>query len=163
MRLAAFYLLLLAAQGFLSALFGTLPAPDLFLVAMLTLLWRLAPWQLVMAGYGIGLIQDLVGFGTLGLHAIGLAAAALVASAVRQQLTGSGQLERLIVVLSASAGKWVVASLLLVWLSGTPEAPLSLLAVAVSETALTVVVAMLLLPWAEALLESSKLLRKELL
>lgn len=163
MRLVAFYLSLLAGQGFLSAFFGTLPAPDLFLVAVLTLLWRLAPWQLVLAGYGIGLVQDLVGYGTLGLHAIGLASAALVASALRQQLSGSGQLERLIVILSACAGKWVVSGLLLVWLSGTPEAPLSLLAVVVTETALTVAAAMMLLPFADSLMERSKVLRKELL
>lgn len=163
MRIAAFYLALLALQGLLSAAFGTLPAPDLFLVAMLTLLGRIAPWQLVVAAYGVGLLQDVIGFGVLGLHAIGLAAAALAATVVRMQLSGSGLLERLLIVVAAQAGKWVVASLLLVWLSGTPEEPLTLLAVAVTETVLTAAVALLALPWADALLEKSKLLRKELL
>ena len=163
MRVVLFYLLLLAAQGFLSALFGTLPAPDLFLVAVLTLLGRVAPWQLVMAAYGIGLVQDLIGFGDLGLHAIALAGAALVASAVRAQLSGGGLLERLLVVVAAQAGKWIVAALLLVWLSGTPESAVTLLAVAVTETVLTAAVALLLLPWADALLDKSQVLRKELL
>lgn len=163
MRVVLFYLLLLAGQGLLSALFGTLPAPDLFLVATLTLLGRLVPWQLVVAAYGIGLLQDLVGYGDLGLHAIALAGAALVASAVRAQLSGEGLLERLLVVVAAQAGKWVVGGLLLVWLSGTPEAPPLLLATAVTETVLTVAAALLLLPWADALLEKSKVLRKELL
>ena len=99
----------------------------------------------------------------LGLHAIGLAAAALAATVVRMQLSGSGLLERLLIVVAAQAGKWVVAALLLVWLSGTPEEPLTLLAVAVTETVLTAAVALLALPWADALLEKSKLLRKELL
>lgn len=163
MRVVLFYLLLLAGQGLLSALFGTLPAPDLFLVATLTLLGRLVPWQLVVAAYGIGLLQDLVGYGDLGLHAIALAGAALVASAVRAQLSGEGLLERLLVVVAAQAGKWIVGGLLLVWLSGTPEAPPLLLATAVTETVLTVAAALLLLPWADALLEKSKVLRKELL
>lgn len=163
MRVVLFYLLLVAAQGLLSALFGTLPAPDLFLVIVLTLLGRMAPWQFVVAAYGIGLVQDVIGFGDLGVHAIALAGAALVASAVRAQLSGTGLLERLLLIVSAQAGKWVVATALLVWLSGTPEAPATVLAVAVTETVLTVAVALLLLPWADALLDKSQVLRKELL
>ncbi|MEX2502529.1 MAG: hypothetical protein WD336_09140 [Trueperaceae bacterium] len=163
MRLLAFYLLLLAAQGLTSAAFGTLPAPDLFLIALLTVLGRVAPWQLVLLGYGIGLLQDLIGHGTLGLHAIALAGAALVATVVRGQLSGMGMLERVLITIASQAGKWVVATLLLVWLSGVPGAPATLAAVAVTETVLTVAVALLLLPWGEALLEKSKVLRKELL
>lgn len=163
MRVVSFYLLLVAGQGLLSALFGTLPAPDLFLIIVLTLLGRLAPWQLVVAAYGIGLFQDIIGFGDLGLHAIALAGAALTASAVRAQLSGEGLLERLLVIIGAQAGKWVVASLLLIWLSGTPEAPATLVAVAVTETVLTAALALLLLPWADALLNKSRVLRKELL
>lgn len=163
MRVVAFYLLLLAGQGLLSATFGTLPAPDLFLIAMLTLLGRLVPWQLVAAAYGVGLLQDLIGFGALGLHAIGLAAAALVATVVRMQLSGTGLLERLLIIVGAQAGKWAVMALLLVWLSGTPEDPAMLLAVAVTETVLTAALGLLLLPAADALLEKSKMLRKELL
>lgn len=163
MRLVAFYLALLALQGFLSAAFGTLPAPDLFLIAMLTLLGRVSPWQLVGVAYGVGLLQDVIGFGALGLHAIGLAAAALGASAVRMQLSGAGLLERTAILVAAQAAKWLVASALLVWLSGTPEEPATLAAVAVTETFLTAAFGLLLLPWADALIEKSKLLRKELL
>lgn len=163
MRVVAFYLLLLSGQGLLSALFGTLPAPDLFLIMALTLLGRIAPWQLVVAAYGIGLVQDVIGFGALGLHAIALAGAALVASAVRAQLTGTGVLERLLMVLSAQAGKWVVAALLLTWLSGTMQDPAQLLAVAVTETVLTAACALVLLPWADAIMNKSKMLQKELL
>lgn len=163
MRAALFYLLLMTGQGLLSALFGTLPAPDLFLIAALSLLGRLAPWQLVAVAYGIGLLQDLIGYGDLGLHAIALAGAALVASAVRAQLSGEGLLERILTVASAQAGKWLMGALLLIWLSGTPESWVNLLAVAVTETVLTVAAALVLLPWGEALLDKSQVLRKELL
>ena len=163
MRIVAFYLVLLAAQGLLSAAFGTLPAPDLFLIAMLTLLGRLVPWQLVLVAYGVGLLQDVIGFGALGVHALSLAGAALVATVVRMQLSGSGLLERLLIVVGAQAGKWVLASAMLVWLSGTPEDPAMLLAVAVTETVLTAALALLILPWADALLNRAKMLPKELL
>ncbi len=163
MRLALFYVILLAAQGFLGALLGPLPGPDLFLIAVLTLLWRLPPWQLVLAAYGVGLLQDIVGSGDLGLHAIGLAAAVLAASSIRAQLSQSGFFERMLIVLAAMAGKWVVVALLLVWLSGSPESLLGTAAVFAVETTFTVLAAALLLPWAEALIQRTALLRKELL
>lgn len=163
MRLAAFYLLLLAGQGFLSAVSGTLPAPDLFLVALLTWMGRMPAWGLVIAGYGVGLVQDLVGFGPLGMHAIALAGAALTASALRAQLTGTGALERLLTVFAASVGKWLVAVALLVWLAERPAEPLTLVAVAVTETIVTVAVAAAVLPWSDRLLNRSRVLRKELL
>lgn len=152
MRIAAFYLTLLLAQGLLSGLFGTLPAPDLFLVAVLTWLGRLAPWQLLLAAYGVGLLQDVIGYGVLGSHAMQLAGAALAATAVRMQLSGSGVLERLVIVVAAQAGKWLVAFALLAWLSGEPVDGVRLVAVAVSETVLTSAVALAAWPWAEALL-----------
>jgi len=161
MRIAAFYLLLFLAQGLLSAAFGTLPAPDLFLIAMLTLLGRVAPWQLVLIGYGVGLLQDVTGFGFLGLHAIALAAAALTATIVRMQLTGSGLLERILIVVGAMTGKWLVVALLLSWLTGVQEDGVTLLAVAISETVLTVAVALLILPWSDALLKRMRMLGGE--
>ena len=60
MRLVLFYLVLLVPQGFLSALLAPVPAPDLFLLAALTLLWRVQPWQLVLVAYGIGILQDML-------------------------------------------------------------------------------------------------------
>ena len=116
MRLVLFYLVLLVSQGFLSALFAPIPAPDLFLLAALTLLWRIQPWQLVLVAYAIGMLQDLIGQGVLGMHALGLAGAALAATFVRAQLTNSGALERLLVVFVAVVGKWVVLALLFGWL-----------------------------------------------
>ena len=161
MRLAVFYLLLVAAQGWLTGLFGTLPAPDLFLLAALTLLGRMMPWQLVVVAYGVGLLQDLTSDSVVGMHALGLAAAAWAASFVRVQFSRSGVAERLLIVSAAQGAKWLVIVTLLTWLSGTPRLPVLTLAVAVSETVLTAGVALVVLPWGEALLDRAKVARKE--
>ncbi|NLG08848.1 MAG: rod shape-determining protein MreD [Deinococcales bacterium] len=163
MRLVIFYLILLVAQGFLSALLAPVPAPDLFLLAVLTLLWRVRPWQLVLVGYGAGLVQDLVGSGVLGSHAFALAAAALVATLVRAQLSNTGVLERALVVFVACLGKWVVMAGMLVWLTGGPFGLGRLGGVALIEATLTVAAGLLVLPWGAALLQRSRILQKELL
>ena len=163
MRLALFYLLLVVAQGLLGALLAPVPPPDLFLVGVLTLLYRLPAWQLVLLGFGAGLLQDLIGHGSLGVHALGLAAAALVASTVRAQLSQEGFLERGLAVLAAVAGKWAVIAVLLLWLSGGAHAWGAVAAVAALDAAFTVAAAVPLLPWGFALLARTKALRKELL
>jgi rod shape-determining protein MreD len=162
-RLALFYLLLVVAQGLLGALLAPVPPPDLFLVGVLTLLYRLPPWQLVLLGYGAGLLQDLIGHGALGVHALGLAAAALVASTVRAQLSQEGFLERGLAVLAAVAGKWTVIAVLLLWLTGGAQGWGAVAAIAALDAAFTVVAAVVLLPWGFALLARTKALRKELL
>ena len=163
MRLALFYLLLVLAQGFLSALLAPLPPPDLFLIGVLTLLYRLPAWQLVLVGYGFGLLQDVIGHGALGVHALGLAAAALVATTVRSQLSQQGFPERSLAVLAAVAGKWVVILVLLTWLSGGVTDLPTAVAIAALDMAFTVVAAMALLPWGFALLARTRLLQRELL
>lgn len=163
MRLLLFYLVLVAAQGFLSALLSPLPPPDLFFLAVLTLLWRLPPWQLVAVGYGVGLLQDMFGNGVLGVHALALATGALAAAGARAQLTQSGVFERMVVVTVGLGGKWIVLLAMLTWLSGTPVLWTETGAVAAIEILLTVGVAMLILPWADALIERTTALRKGLL
>ena len=164
MRLVLFFLVLVVSQGFLSALLAPIPAPDLFLIGVLTLLYRLPAWQLVLAGYGAGLLQDVMGHGALGVHALGLAGAALVATTVRAQLSQTGFLERSLAVVAAVAGKWAVIAVLLVWLAGGTSPLASALPVAALDVAFTVVASTLLLPWGFALLARTKLLaRRELL
>lgn len=163
MRIAAFYLVLVVGQGLLGAVMAPLPPPDLFLIGVLTLLYRLSAWQLVLLGYGVGLLQDVIGHGSLGVHALGLAGAALVASTVRLQLSQEGLVERATAVLAACAGKWAVVWVLLAWLAGGRASWGSVAAVAALDTAFTVVAAALLLPWGFALLARTKALRKELL
>lgn len=163
MRLVIFYLLLVVGQGFLSALLSPLPGPDLFLLAVLTLVSRLAPWQLVAAAYGIGLVQDVIGGGVLGLHALGLSAAAMAALLVSAQLSQAGFLERLLKLSAAIGGKWIAMSALVLWLSGNLEAFGRLPVVALFDAGFTLIVGLWLLPWADALYERTAVLRKELL
>lgn len=156
MRLVAFYLLMLVAQGFLSAVLSPLPAPDLFLVAVLSLMWRLAPWQLVLAGFGIGLLQDITGHGTLGLHAFGLAGAAMAASFMRQQLSQSGMIEQMLTVLAALAGKWIVMAGMLVWITGSWTSLASLPAVLLFDSSFTLAAGTWLLGWVQQLVSRAK-------
>ncbi len=163
MRLVVFYLLLLVAQGLLAVLIAPIPAPDFFLLAVITLLWRLSPWQLVLIGYGVGLLQDVMGFGVLGVHALALSGGILLASVVRAQLSQAGVLERFLAVLAALLGKWLVITGLLFWLTSSSDPITEVMRVAPPEVALTLILSIWILPWAEALFERSSLLRKELL
>ena len=163
MRLLGFYLVLFVGQSFLTAAMAPMPPPDLFLIAVLTLLYRVPAWQLVLIGFGVGLLQDLTGHGLLGLHALGLAAAGLVAGAVRAQLTGQGVLERALAAFAAVSAKWLVMAVLALWLSDGTLLWVSVATVASLDAAFTTLAALLLLPWGFALLERSKGLRKELL
>ncbi|MEZ4608245.1 MAG: Rod shape-determining protein MreD [Deinococcales bacterium] len=162
MQLILFYIFLMALQGFLAVLVEPLPAPDMFLIAALTLLWRLSAWRIVLVAYGIGLLQDLTGHGQLGLHALGLSAGVLVASLVISQISQSGMLERLLVVLAASLGKWFIFLLLILWLA--KRDPLGeILRLAPLEIFFTLLISMIILPIADELLERNTFLRKELL
>ena len=163
MRLALFYILLIAIQGFLGALLSPIPPPDLFLLAVLTLLWRVPPWSLVLIAYGVGLLQDVIGGGVVGFHAFGLAAGAVVAVAVRAQLTQSGPLERAVVIGSALVGKWLVLMGMFAWLAGAVPEIGRFALTAGSEALLTGVAALIVMPWGDRLLERVAGLRKELL
>lgn len=163
MRLAAFYLLLPVFQGLLSALLAPLPAPDLFLVAVLTLLPRLAPWQLVLAAYGIGLFQDLSGHGTPGLHALALAGGALAASAISNVLSQTGFAERILTLVAGLAGKWLVMAALLVWLTGEWSSLASVPATLLFDSVFTVAAGAWLLGLAAGLQPKGRSLSREVL
>jgi rod shape-determining protein MreD len=163
MRLAVFYLFLFLVQSFWGAWLAPYPAPDLFLLAVLTLLWRIPAWQLVLVGYGVGLLQDVFGHGNLGLHALGLAGGAMGALIVRSQLSRTSWLERSLAVLAALLGKWLAMAPLIVWQTGSLFALGGLWRVLPLEIILTLLFALWVLPWAEALMERARVLRKELL
>lgn len=163
MRLVVFYLLLFLGQSFWGASLAPYPAPDLFLIGVLTLLWRVQPWQLVLLAYGVGLLQDAFGGAYLGLHALGLAGGAMAALLVRAQLTETSFFERSLAVLAAVVGKWLSVAPLLVWQTGTFYALRGVLDLFPVEALFTLLFALWLLPWSEALMERTGLLRKELL
>ncbi len=160
MRLGVFYGLLFLIQGFLGTLFLPYPAPDLFLLAVMTLMWRVPPWQLVAIAYGIGLFQDAFGHGEWGIHAFGLASAAMTASFLRAQLSQKGFFSRLLLVLAAFLGKWLVMIPLVMWQSGTLFIAQDVLRVMLIEGIFTLLSSIIVIPWAEALMERT-LLKKD--
>ncbi|UQN05909.1 rod shape-determining protein MreD [Deinococcus sp. QL22] len=113
-----YVLLLLIVQGVLSRLLDPLriPAPDLFLLTGAALAWRLPPVQAVVAGYGVGLIQDVLGGGALGLHAAGVGAGAVLVLLVRRYVGDSGIFQALFTVLAATTGQWLAFLFLTYWL-----------------------------------------------
>ncbi|GAA0520400.1 rod shape-determining protein MreD [Deinococcus depolymerans] len=117
-KLIVYAALLTAAQGILSRLSDAagIPAPDLFLLTGAALVWRLPPPWAVLAAYGVGLGQDLLGSGTLGLHAAGVAGGALFTLLVRRYVADSGLFQSLLTVLMAVLGEWFTFLILNYWL-----------------------------------------------
>lgn len=136
------------------------PAPDLFLLAVMTLLWRVTPWQLVLIAYGIGLLQDMFGHGEWGIHALGLASAALTALFLRAQLSQKGFFARLLLVLVAFLGKWLVIVPLVMWQRGSFTLSPGMGQVMLIEGILTLLSSIVVIPWGEALMERT-LLKKD--
>jgi rod shape-determining protein MreD len=159
-RLFLFYFLLLLIQGFLGTLLAPLPAPDLFLLALLTLIWRLQPWQFVLAGYGIGLLQDVIGHGEWGVHAFGLAGAAMVASLLRAQLSQRGLFTRSLLFFAAFVGKWLAITPLVIWQTGTVGSVEGILRVMPVELFFTLLASLIIIPWGDALMERTLLVRR---
>lgn len=160
MRLFFFYFLLLLIQGFLSTLLAPLAAPDLFLLAMMTLIWRFQAWQLVLAGYCLGLLQDVIGHGEWGIHAFGLAGAAMVASLLKAQLSQRGAFTRSLLFMAAFAGKWLAITPLLLWQTGTVSSFEGILRVMPVELFFTLLASLVVLPWGDALMERTLLVRR---
>ncbi|TNM70161.1 rod shape-determining protein MreD [Deinococcus radiopugnans ATCC 19172] len=117
-RAVVYAALLIAAQGLLSRLADSagLAAPDLFLLTAVALAWRMAPAWALVAAYGVGLSQDLLGGGVLGLHAAGLAGAVLLVLLIRRYVADSGPLQVVLSVVGAVAGEWLTFGLLAYWL-----------------------------------------------
>ena len=72
MRFVLYFVFLIALQGGLSALIPqNLGGPNLFLLTAVALALRLHPVPSLLVAYAIGLGQDVLGHGYLGLHAAG--------------------------------------------------------------------------------------------
>ncbi|CAM3516988.1 Rod shape-determining protein MreD [Deinococcus frigens] len=118
LRAVVYAALLIAVQGVLSRLADSLglAAPDLFLLTAVALAWRMVPAWALVAAYGVGLGQDLLGGGVLGLHAAGLAGAALLALLIRRYVADSGPVQIVLSVVIAVAGEWLTFAALAYWL-----------------------------------------------
>ncbi len=110
--------LLIFTQGVLSRLADAagVPAPDLFLLTAAALAWRLPPRWALVAAFGVGLAQDLLGGGAIGLHAAGLAGGAYLVLFVRRYFADSGPFQAILTVLSAVVGQWLTFIILSYWL-----------------------------------------------
>ncbi|WP_369409302.1 Rod shape-determining protein MreD [Deinococcus arboris] len=117
-RVLGYTALLLLVQSALSRLADAagVPAPDLFLLTGAALAWRLPPVWALTGAYAVGLGQDVLGGGVLGLHAAGVMGGALLALGVRRYVADSGPFQAPLTVLLALAGQWLVFLLLTYWL-----------------------------------------------
>lgn len=118
LRPVAYAAALIAAQGLLSRLCdgaGVAP-PDLFLLTGAALAWRLRPDLALVAAFGVGLGQDLLGGGLVGLHAAGVMSGALFVLLVRRTVSNSGPIQAMLTVLAAVLGQWAAFLLMTYWL-----------------------------------------------
>ncbi|TBH21736.1 rod shape-determining protein MreD [Thermus thermamylovorans] len=110
-------LLTLFLAGLLGALWPQgLMAPDLFLVLAL---WYAhgRPYYLGLPmAFLLGLLQDLLGFGLLGLHAVGLLSGAYAFYAAGERLAARETPGVLLAFLAAFAAKWAGYFLVAYWL-----------------------------------------------
>ncbi|RJF73884.1 Rod shape-determining protein MreD [Deinococcus cavernae] len=112
--IVAYFVLLIIVQGFLARLLqpiGIAP-PDLFLLTGAALAWRWRPTGALLGAFTVGLLQDILGAGALGLHAVGLAGGALLVLAVRRWLPGGGWRRLALTVAAALVGQWFTFTLL---------------------------------------------------
>jgi len=130
MRTFAALLLTLFLAGLLAALWPEgVMAPDLFLVLAL---WYAQgrPYYLGLPlAFGLGLVQDLLSFGLLGLHGVGLLAATYAYYAASRRLTSGEGLTALFIFSWAFLAKWLGYFLVAYWLrlELPPFVPLDLL------------------------------------
>nr|WP_221276898.1 Rod shape-determining protein MreD [Deinobacterium chartae] len=112
-----FFLAIIALQGALEVLLPRgISAPDLFLLTALILAARLPPTWGMLAAYGVGLTQDILGHGLLGLHAAALAGGTLLFYGVRQLLNSNTPLHEAAGIVVAVAGQWATFLILTYWL-----------------------------------------------
>ena len=119
MRILLYLLLIVGVQGALTRLLPEkVSPPDLFLLTGVALALRLRPLPALMAGYGIGLVQDILGHGLIGLHAAGVAAGVLFVLGLRKFLSDRGLLQTVVTVTAAVAGQWLAYLAITYWLRG---------------------------------------------
>lgn len=115
-RRLVFVLVVLGLQGMLGALLPvSVSPPDLFLLTAWALTSRVSlPWA-IGVGYGVGLVQDILGAGMLGFHAAGVMMGVVVANFVRRGLSSESNLNQALALLVAIIAKWLVLIVLGYW------------------------------------------------
>lgn len=117
MRPTLLILIVVILQGAFIPLLGlNSAAPDLFLLLALLLALRLPPLYGLLLAYGIGLGQDILGHGFLGLHAAGLGAAALLFYGWRQLLGGNNLWQVGLQTVASIVGQWLAFAIITYWL-----------------------------------------------
>ena len=112
-----YLVLLLFLSGLLQALLPEgWPAPDLFLVYALWLAASRPPLLGLALAFLVGLLQDLLGFGLLGLHAVGLLLAAYAYYGAARYLDLRSPAGALAAFALAFLGKWFGYVLVAYWL-----------------------------------------------
>ena len=130
MRLLLGLLLTLFLSGLLSALWPQgLMAPDLFLVLALWYAQGSPAYLGLPVAFLLGLLQDLLGYGLVGLHGVGLLFAAYAYYAASRRLTSGEGLTVLFIFSWAFLAKWLGYFLVAYWLrlELPPFVPLDLL------------------------------------
>jgi len=130
MRLLLALLLTLFLSGLLSALWPQgLMAPDLFLVLALWYAQGSPAYLGLPVAFLLGLLQDLLGYGLVGLHGVGLLFAAYAYYAASRRLTSGEGLTALFIFSWAFLAKWLGYFLVAYWLrlELPPFVPLDLL------------------------------------
>lgn len=145
-------------QGLFSGLLPDfLAPPDLMFLLALGLVAPLPPMGGLLIAFGIGLLQDLLSAGFLGLHALGLLLAAYLFHWLTRVLRWEEPLGRTVVLLGCFAAKWLGYLVVSYWLRSEPFGVQAVLGIFVSELALTLVVAGYFLQLAEQVVGGRRL------
>jgi rod shape-determining protein MreD len=115
-RQIVFVLVMIGVQGLFGVVLPTsVSPPDLFLLVALNLSARVPLFWGLVVGYGIGLLQDILGAGMLGFHAAGLMTGVLVSSVARRGLNAEPNINNATAALLAMMAKWFVFIALNYW------------------------------------------------
>lgn len=146
-RFVLYFLILIALQGAIGALLpSSLGGPDLFLLTAVALALRLGPVPSLLLAYLLGLVQDVLGHGYFGLHAVGLAGGVLLIHGLRGLLMPSPLLREGMGLGMAILGQWLSFLVLTYWLRDGLVTVSSLTGVLPLEALLTLVAYALLRP-----------------
>jgi rod shape-determining protein MreD len=141
MRLVLVLLMVLVLQGVFGALVPPGFVSDLFLLAAIGLSARVGPVRGVAAGFVIGLVQDLAGFGAMGVHALGVAAGVFTALLTRGLISGGQKGYEVMLAVGGQIGKWLALILMLAWTQAPMSTGRALLEIALPETIVTALLA----------------------